>query len=282
MGEARAEAALAAIRAALGSATEVLRDEGSALDAVTVAVSVLEDAEELNAGKGAVLTEQGTVELSAAVADATRRAAGAVALVTRARNPVQLARRVLEDGRHVLVAGPAADELAAAWGLPLAPPDYFVTDRRRRALARHRQGLDGVGTVGAVARDSRGHLASATSTGGVMGAHPGRVGDSPILGAGTWADDRTCALSATGDGEAFLRASFAHEVHARLRYTDDDLDAACAAALAEVSALGGTGGCVAVDAAGNVALPFNAVAMVRGWCIPGGPLHTGIDPGEGE
>ena len=180
----------------------------------------------------------------------------------------------MEDGRHVLMFGPAADEAAATWGLALEVPEYFVTERRRRAVdAAESMG----GTVGAVALDRDGHLAAATSTGGITGQRPGRVGDSPIPGAGTWADDTTCAVSGTGDGELFLRVAFAHEVHARMRYQAEALEDACAHALGEVSALGGTGGCVAVDGAGNVALPCTTPAMFRGWGRPGEEPHTALD-----
>jgi len=274
IGGARAEIGLGAIRDGLRVAGEILDDGGSALQAVVAAVAVLEDCEELNAGRGAALTDAGTVELSAAVADGRARGFGAVAGVTRPRHPVELARRVMEDGRHVLIFGPAADELAAAWGLQLDDPEYFVTERRRLAVEAAESAR---GTVGAVALDRDGHLAAATSTGGVTGQRPGRVGDSPIPGAGTWADDTTCAVSATGDGELFLRVAFAHEVHARVRYQAEALEDACVHALGEVSALGGTGGCVAVDAAGNVALPFTTPAMFRGWCRPGEEAHIALD-----
>jgi L-asparaginase / beta-aspartyl-peptidase len=274
IGDERAEVGLDAIRDSLRVASEILGRGGSAVDAVVAAVEVLEDCEELNAGRGAALTEAGSVELSAAVADGRTRGFGAVAGVTRPRHPVDLARRVMEDGRHVLMFGPAADELAATWGLQLEEPAFFVTERRRRVGdAAESAG----GTVGAVALDRDGHLAAATSTGGVAGQRPGRVGDSPIPGAGTWADDMTCAVSATGDGELFLRVAFAHEVHARMQYQRDTLEDGCAHALGEVSALGGTGGCVAVDSRGNVALPCTTEAMFRGWIRPGDEPHTGLD-----
>ena len=269
IGDARADAGLEAVEESLRVASKIL-GEGSALDAVVAAVRVLEDCEELNAGRGAALTEDGTVELSAAVADGSTRGFGAVAGVTRPRNPVELARLILEERRHVLVIGEAADELAERWGLEIVDSSYFVTERQRRAV-------EPSGTVGAVALDDRGHLAAATSTGGVRGQRRGRVGDSPIPGAGTWADDSTSAVSATGDGEFFLRTAFAHDVHARMRYQGVPLEDACTHALAEVAALGGKGGCVAVDSAGNLALPFTSAAMFRGWCRPGETPRTGLD-----
>ena len=267
----QAEGLVAALRAGLA----VLRDGGPALDAAVAAVAVMEDDEEWNAGRGAALTAAGTAELDAAVADGRFRRLGAVACVTGVRHPVEAARAVLDDGRHVLLAGPGAEAFARAAGLAFEPGDWFVTDRRRRDLIRH-------GTVGAVARDVDGHLAAATSTGGRTAQLPGRVGDSPIPGAGTWADDATCAVSATGVGEAFLRAAFAHEVDARLRLVGADLDTACRAALAEVTAAGGDGGCIALGAGGPPVLPFTTALMHRGWAEVGGPLWIGAGPGPLE
>ena len=202
------------------------------------------------------------MELSACVKDGAARRAGAVAVAMRPRHPVELARRVLDAGGHVLYAGEAADELAAEWGLAVEPNAYFVA---AGGTGRPHRG----GTVGAVACDGAGHLAAATSTGGVRGQHPGRVGDTPIVGAGTWADDRTCAVSATGDGDVFVRAAFAHDVHARMHHAHADLAAACASALEDVRSLGGRGGCIAVDRQGNVVMPFTTRAMVRGLWRPG-------------
>jgi isoaspartyl peptidase/L-asparaginase-like protein (Ntn-hydrolase superfamily) len=274
IGSERAEAGLAALRLSLRAGTALLSEGRSALDAAVAAVRVLEDAEELNAGRGAALTEEGSAELSAAVADGATRRFGGAAVARGPRNPVELARRVLEDGRHVLMAGPAADELARRWGLRLEQPEYFVTERQRQALDAASSG-----TVGAVALDERGHVAAATSTGGIGGQRAGRVGDSPIPGAGTWADDGTCAVSATGEGEAFLRAAFAHEVHALIRHAGAPIRDACEAALGEVAALGATGGCVAVDRTGAAAMPFTSEAMFRGWSRLSEP-HVGLDPGE--
>jgi beta-aspartyl-peptidase (threonine type) len=281
-GAAHADAVHATLRESLAVAAAVLGDGGAALDAVVAAVRVLEDGEELNAGRGAALTETGTVELSAGVADGASHRFGAVALVTRVRNPIELARAVLRDGRHVLLVGAAADEWATHGAdIDLVAPDYFVTEHQRRALEerlavsppRH-------GTVGAVARDRGGHLAAATSTGGITGQHEGRVGDSPIVGAGTWADDATCAVSATGTGEVFLRVVFAHQVHDRMRFRHDDLSSACADALDAVVAQGGEGGCIAVDRAGHIAMPFTTPAMPRGWWQDGGATHVALGRDE--
>jgi isoaspartyl peptidase/L-asparaginase-like protein (Ntn-hydrolase superfamily) len=272
---AREEAALAALAAAM----EVLAGDGSAREAVVAAVCVLEDSEVLNAGRGAALTSAGTAELSAAVADASGPSFGAVAGCRRVRNPVLLADELGREGRTVLLIGPPADEMASVLGLDLADDCYFITERQLIAL----QGAAAaMGTVGAVARDRTGALAAATSTGGIAGQRPGRVGDSPICGAGTWADQRTCAVSATGEGEAFVKAVFAHEVHARLLYKGETLADACQAALEDVGRHGGTGGCVAIDRDGHLAMPFTTSAMLRGWCNGDGQMAVGIDPGECE
>ena len=221
----QADGLVAALRAGLA----VLSGGGPALEAVIAAVTVLEDDEHWNAGRGSALTALGAVEMDAAVADGYSRRVGGVASVTGVRHPILAARAVMDDGRHVLLAGPGAEAFACDAGLAFEPPEWFVTDRRRQDLARYLSiaAGPGGGTVGAVARDRAGHLAAATSTGGRTGQLPGRVGDSPIPGAGTWADDASCALSATGIGEAFVRAAFAHEVDARLRLEGVDLDSAC-------------------------------------------------------
>jgi isoaspartyl peptidase/L-asparaginase-like protein (Ntn-hydrolase superfamily) len=265
----------------------VLARGGSALDAVEAAVVVLEDEPLLNAGRGAALTSEGAAELDAALMDGRTRAAGAVACVRGIANPVRAARLVLERSPHVLLVGPGAEAFAAAHGLPRVDPASLATPARRadlEAVLRARgAGSAAGGTVGAVARDAAGHLAAATSTGGVTGQLPGRVGDSPLVGAGTWADDATCAVSATGLGEAFVRAAFAHEVDARMRLLGEALERACCGALERVAALGARGGCAAVDRAGHVALPFTSAAMPRGWIGPDGGPRVALDdaPGAG-
>jgi len=257
----------------------------SALDIVQESVAALEDDPLFNAGRGSALTSAGEVEMDAALMDGATRAAGAVACVRGVRNPIALARCVLDDGRHVLLAGEGAERFARERGLPFAPEQWLVTEERRAERASARAGgrvsLDrdesgASGTVGAVARDARGHLAAATSTGGMTNQQPGRVGDSPILGAGTWADDATCAVSATGHGEAFIRAAFAHEVDAALRLGGHSLRAACEFALARVAALGGAGGCVAIGAFGEPLAAFNSPGMVRGIGSPGRPLTVSL------
>ncbi len=244
---------------------------GPALDAVQAAVRVLEEDPSFNAGRGAAFTFEGRIELDAAVMDGASRRAGAVAGVTYARSPVTLARAVMERSPHVLLAGAGADRFAAEQGLEAAPPGWFETEERRRQLetlkARAGSGFDTemkYGTVGAVARDAAGHLAAATSTGGVTGKRWGRVGDSPLIGAGTYADDRGAAVSCTGVGEMFIRAHVAAEISARVRLTGEALAAAVAAALADVQALGGTGGLVAIGAEGPPLWQFTTPGMFRG------------------
>ena len=276
----------AGLTAALRAGLAVLSGGGPALDAVAAAVTVLEDDEQWNAGRGAALTAAGTVEMDAGVADGRARRFGGVAAVTGVRHPVLAARAVMDSGRHVLLAGPGAETFARDAGLAFEPREWFVTDRRRRELARRAApptgGGSGGSTVGAVARDVDGHLAAATSTGGRSGQLPGRIGDSPVPGAGTWADDATGAVSATGVGEAFLRVAFAHEVDARLRLRGGDLHTACFEALASVTAAGGDGGCIAVSGQGPPVLVFTTALMHRGWAEVGGGLHVGAGPGALE
>ncbi|HYX43581.1 MAG TPA: isoaspartyl peptidase/L-asparaginase [Acidimicrobiales bacterium] len=263
------------LAASLGAGLAVLSGEGPAVDAVVAAVRVLEDDEEFNAGRGSVLSAGGEVEMDAAVADGASGRVGAVGAVSGVRNPVELARAVLHDRSSVLVVGAAASELATRLGLAAEPPDYFVTERRRREW----QGAEG-GTVGAVALDTSGNLAAATSTGGRAGKVPGRIGDSPVPGAGTWADNATCAVSATGDGEAFLLTVFAHEVDARVRLLGAALPEACRAALAAVERKGGTGGCIALSPEGRLTMPFTSPGMLRGWVDGNGFVGLAVFPDD--
>jgi beta-aspartyl-peptidase (threonine type) len=265
--------------AAVEAGHAVLAAGGSALEAVEAAVVVLEDDPEFNAGRGAALTEYGRVELDASMMDGTSRAAGAVAAVRGVRNPVRAARAVLEDGRHVLLVGPPATEFAATAGLDFESETWFVTERERLALAGI--GSEARGTVGAVARDAEGRLAAATSTGGVSGQRLGRVGDSPLVGAGTWADDETVAVSCTGHGESIIRSALAHEVDALLRHRGLGLEEACALAIDGLGRWGEDGGLIAVSSHGEVAATFNSPGMTRGWRVGDGPVITAVAPGEG-
>jgi isoaspartyl peptidase/L-asparaginase-like protein (Ntn-hydrolase superfamily) len=281
---ARGEVIRSALTEALAAAGALLAAGAPALDAVVAAVCVLEDCAELNAGRGSVLNADGELEMDAAVMDGTGLRAGAVAAVAGLRNPVQGARAVLEDGAHVLLVGAGAERFARARGVESVSPESMITGARRaelaRALARRGEagaaGRSGHGTVGAVARDLHGHLAAATSTGGTTAKHPGRVGDSPVFGAGTWAEDGVCAVSATGQGELFVRAGFAHSVAAGMSLAGLALEAACESALARVAALGGRGGCVAVDAAGRVAMPYSTPGMPRGVLRAGGAPEVAV------
>ena len=260
MTAARAASYKSALRVAVFAGWDILRRGGSSLDAVTACVVVLEDSPLFNAGRGAVYNADGRHELDAGVMDGATLRAGAVAGVGRIRNPVLAARAVMEHTPHVLLIGRAAERFAARKRLILEEPAYFHTPERLRALKRNLEGHHG--TVGAVALDAKGRLAAATSTGGYTGKMPGRVGDSPIVGAGVYAD-ATCAVSGTGLGEAFIRAVVGHDVAARMRYRRETLARACAAALRNVARLGGDGGLIAIDRRGNIAMPFNSGGMYR-------------------
>lgn len=277
----RSATARRGISESLTAGMTVLREGGSALDAVVAAVLVLEDDEQFNAGRGAVLTAAGGVEHDAAVADGATGRAGAVTCVSGIRNPVLAALAVLQRSPHVLLSGAGAQALARREGLAFVPADWFVTARRREQLTgtlpSDQTEPEFMGeTVGAVALDIAGHLAAATSTGGATGQLAGRVGDTPLIGAGTWADDRSCAVSATGDGEALILSVFAHEVDALVRLAGLSLGAACQRALHEVTTRAGTGGCIAVGADGTVAMPFTSAGMFRGAVDATGDRRIGM------
>ncbi len=260
--------------AVLERALEAGHAEKTALDAVVAAVVVLEDSPLFNAGRGSCFNADGKIEMDASIMDGATLRAGAVAAVTRIRNPVVAARAVMEKTRHVLLAGAGAERFAQVQRLRLEGAEYFRTEVRLAALRKNLK--DHHGTVGAVALDADGNLAAATSTGGYTGKMAGRVGDSPLVGAGTWADNRSCAVSGTGTGEAFIRAAVGHDVAARLRYLKQPLARAAAAALAQVKALGGDGGLIAVDRRGNVAMPFNSEGMYRAAIDRAGKKRTAI------
>ncbi len=281
----------AAIRAALEHALRegaaLISQGGSSLDAVTRAVVLLEDSPHFNAGKGAVFTADGRNELDAAVMDGATLRAGAVAGLTRIRNPILLARAVMEQSPHVMMVGDGAEAFAKSIGMDFVHPKYFYTEerwkqleRRRREVAqRPRAALPAhayFGTVGAVARDRQGRLAAATSTGGMTMKRWGRVGDAPIIGAGTYANEH-CAVSATGWGEYFIRATVAHDICARVSYRGDALQAAAEEVIMHVvPRLGGNGGVIALDANHNVAMPFNTEGMYRGTIDADGKIDIAI------
>jgi beta-aspartyl-peptidase (threonine type) len=259
----------------------------SALDAVTAAVTVLEDSPYFNAGHGAVFTHDGHNELDAAIMDGATLRAGAIAGVRHVRNPVTLARAVLEHSPHVMLVGEGAEGFARERGIALVEPDYFRTARRWQELqrAQHRvaQGgrVDHFGTVGAVALDTHGRLAAATSTGGMTDKRWGRIGDSPVIGAGTYAN-AACAMSGTGWGEFYLRTAAAHAVCMRVAEMRQAVaDAADAVINHEIPALGGSGGAIALGADGTFALPFNTDGMYRGWIGSDRVAHVAIWPDEG-
>ncbi|HWI82613.1 isoaspartyl peptidase/L-asparaginase [Ramlibacter sp.] len=293
----------AALQGVLGPAQDVLAKGGSALDAVSVAVDLLEDCPLFNAGHGAVFTHDETHELDAAVMDGATLKAGAVGCVTRIKRPARAARAVMEHTEHVLLVGAGAEALAQRLGLEMVSPDYFSTEARReqlrRALAADKAVLDHdgaalvfrqpaaaaapldesrkFGTVGAVALDAHGNLAAATSTGGMTNKQPGRVGDCPVIGAGTYADNRTAAISCTGTGEMFIRVPAAYDVCARMAYAGASLEQACEAVVMQsLPAIGGRGGLIAVDRAGNFSMPFNTEGMYRGYARVGEAPQTAI------
>jgi beta-aspartyl-peptidase (threonine type) len=262
----------AGLAAALDAGFAVLQAGGSSLDAVTRSVVALEDNPLFNAGHGAVFTLDGHNELDASIMNGSTLQAGAVCGVTHIRNPIELARTVMEQSEYVMLSGAGAEEFALGRGFALVPNAYFHTPERWRQLERIRGGEAGlsaltishVGTVGAVALDGNGRLAAATSTGGMTGKRYNRIGDSPIIGAGTYADDRSCAVSATGHGEVFIRAAVAHDICARVRFGGRSLSAAVReVVLEELPALRGEGGVIAIDTRGEIAMEFNSEGMFR-------------------
>ena len=261
----------AALNGALRTGSAILAAGESALDAVEAAAKFLEDDPHFNSGRGSVFTYQGTIEMDAAIMDGATLAAGAVAGASATRNPVSLARAVMEKSNHVFLSRDGADQFSRENDLEQAPPEYFATEERRAALEIMRSRGDDYfdvdlkyGTVGAVAVDMAGNVAAATSTGGITGKRWARIGDSPMIGAGTYADNRAAAISCTGSGEFFIRAAVAHEICARMRMLGEDVQSASDAALGEVEALGGTGGVIVVTPRGEHAVSFNSEGMYRG------------------
>tara|TARA_R110002072_G_scaffold138109_5_gene281215 strand:- start:42558 stop:43622 length:1065 start_codon:yes stop_codon:yes gene_type:complete len=282
----------AALQTALDAGAAVLREGGTAMDAVEAAILLMEDDPKFNAGRGAVFTWEGANELDAAVMDGRDRTAGAVTGVTATKNPILLARAVMRDGRHVFLSGEGAEEFAREQGIETAEPAWFQTEARREALERMKADQLSAydvdhkfGTVGAVALDQSGSLAAGTSTGGMTGKRWGRIGDAPMIGAGTYADNRSCAVSATGAGEYFIRVGVAHEICTRLRLagntalaefdngmpeggeirlTEKLVEGVADAVLAEVEELGGDGGVIVVAPSGAAVFSFNTSGMYRG------------------
>lgn len=280
------QAARATLADSLRAGWAVLQSGGSALDAVEAAVVGMEDSPHFNAGYGAALNENAEHELDASIMDGSNLDAGAVCAATRIKNPVRAARAVMEKSSAVLLAGSAADRFAEYSALEMAAPDYFTTERRRKALAamkaHAKAGTHALaseaekhGTVGAVALDSAGHLAAATSTGGYNNKPEGRVGDSSIIGAGTYARDGVCAVSGTGQGEFFIRHVVGHEIASRIAYLGEPLARAAHKVIREdLKSHGISAGAVAVDGAGSISAPYNTDGMFRGWVTRDGQLHV--------
>jgi len=275
----------AGLERALTAGCEILKRGGSSLDATEAAVRVLEDDPHFNAGKGSVFTSTGTNEMDASIMDGKTLKAGAVASVKHVKNPIGLARLVMEKSPHVMLDCAGAEAFAKENGIELVDEKYFFTQERWDALQKIKEaekhgGVGGKkffisehdrhGTVGAVALDKSGNLAAATSTGGMANKLPGRIGDTPVIGAGTYANNQTCAVSCTGDGEFFIRVGAAHEVSTLMEYRGIKLQAAAQMALDGVKKLGGSGGLIAIDKNGAVALPFNTNGMYRGYVDPNG------------
>lgn len=286
------KAARATLDAALLAGHSVLARGGKSLDAVIAAIRILEDSPLFNAGKGSVLTAEGTVGMDASIMEGATRKAGACADVKHVKNPIELARLVMDKTPHVLLAGDGAELLAKEHGLPLMPADHFITEHRRLQLQRIQQmekklkagdkkaranSLESIGTVGAVALDKHGNLAAGTSTGGMVNKRFGRIGDSPVIGAGTYAHNLTCAVSGTGHGEFFLRGVVCYDIAAKMEYQGVSLaNAAEEVVMRKLKDAGGRGGVIALDAKGNVAMPFNSEGMYRGVIRADGRPWTAI------
>jgi L-asparaginase / beta-aspartyl-peptidase len=273
----------ASLQAALDAGTAVLKSGGSALDAITAVIVRLEDDPKFNAGKGAVYTWDETHELDASIMEGGTRAAGAVAGVTTVRNPILLARKVMEESPHVMLAGRGAEQFAKEKGLAVVPNSYFDTAERKRALERLKaeklSALDvdiKFGTVGAVALDTKGNLAAGTSTGGMTGKRWSRIGDAPIIGAGTYAENGTCAVSATGWGEFFIRVGVARTICARMAMKGESAQAAADATIADVAKLGGDGGVIVVGANGDAVFSMESSGMYRGRATSAGVNEVAI------
>ncbi|HEX8097139.1 MAG TPA: isoaspartyl peptidase/L-asparaginase [Pyrinomonadaceae bacterium] len=283
-----------ALENALKTGYQILQNGGSSLDAVEAAIKTMEDSPLFNAGKGAVFTNAGTNELDSSIMDGRTLMAGAVASLKHVKNPIGLARLVMEKSPHVMMVGEGAETFARQQGVQMVDQKYFWTEERWKSYLKIKEdeekkskekGAGGKvapsdedrhGTVGAVALDRQGNLAAGTSTGGISNKKFGRVGDSPIIGAGTYANSRTCAVSATGDGEYFIRVGVARDIAALMEYRGLSADEASRAVIEKVGQLGGTGGVIVLDKDGNVAMPFNTSGMYRGYIDSNGKMVVQI------
>lgn len=278
-----------ALANALRAGQKVLTKGGSAIRAVTAATTVLEDCELFNAGKGAVLCQDGFIELCASIMNGANLSTGAMTGLKRVKNPVLAAQSLLKHS-HGLMFGEMAEAFAEKMGVEMVPPEYFLTAHRKEQWEKHKNKQKAVmdridydfplGTVGAVARDCRGNLAAATSTGGMVNQLAGRIGDSPIIGSGTWADNKTCAISATGNGDAFARIVFARRVADLIELDNITPETAALRSLTDVARVGGQGGCILIDTSGQITLPFTTRHMPRGWVVGKENPRVAILPDE--
>lgn len=260
---------------ALKTGYDILEKGGSAIDAVTAAIKVLEDSPLFNAGKGSVYNIKGQIEMDASIMEGKELKAGSVAGVRRIKNPIEAAKLIMEQTPHVLMIGEGAENLWVSKGYELVDTSYFYDEKKFQQWKDHQSQKHG--TVGAVALDKNGNLAAGTSTGGMMNKLPGRVGDSPIIGAGTYANNTTCAISCTGHGEYFIRYAVAHTIHAKMLYQNKSLKQAAHEVLFnELLPVKGTGGVIGIDKNGNVMMDFNTTGMYRGFMLSSGEKGTFI------
>lgn len=276
----------AKLNEALELGNKMLAEGATATDVVVKVINIMEDSPLFNAGKGAVFTHEGVNELDASIMEGRTLNAGAVAGVRDIKNPINAARAVMEHSEHVMLSGPGASQFAKEQGLEIVPNTYFYTESRYQSLQqllqkeRERTGKDNTGTVGCVVLDSYGNLCAGTSTGGMTNKRYGRIGDSPVIGAGTYADNNTCAVSCTGHGEYYIRLGFARDISALMEYKNLDLQAACREEINKLTNMGGTGGVIGVDKQGNIAMEFNTSGMFRGYLKSSGEKEIAIFENE--
>lgn len=269
--ESRAARYTEGLTRALNTGSELLARGVRGIDVVEEVIVLLENDSSFNAGRGAVLNSKGQAEMDASIMDGESLNAGAVAGVKGIKNPIRAARLVMDSSEHVMLSGRPAEEFSIPFGIDTAGQDYFITEKSKRALlrAKAREKVIKNGTVGVVVLDRAGHIAAGTSTGGMTNKRYGRIGDSPIIGAGTYADDNTCGVSCTGHGEKFIRLAVAHDLHAMLTYTDLNLQEAVDIMIQnKLPSIGGTGGIIAIDKYGNIAYGFNTSSMLRAYATP--------------
>ena len=261
----------AKIKESVSEAFLILENGGSSIDAVEKAVTILEDSPLFNAGRGSVYSSDEVQEMDASIMDGKKRLAGAVASVSIVKNPIKLARKVAEETDHVLLVGDGAEAFAKNAGIEIVDSSYFFHEERlqrvrnlKKNVSKFHKKSDKIGTVGAVALDKMGNISAATSTGGMTNKMPGRVGDSPIIGSGTWAQNGVCGVSSTGHGEYFIKYQVAREVCTRMEYLNQSLSKSSSSIINELADIGGSGGLIAIDSKGNISTPFNTKGMIRG------------------